>query len=64
MKTLTIKIEKLKDGKQIGYCATIKELNNSMIMADKISEIFDLIPDVIETCVEGDIGIFSSKGAN
>jgi len=47
LNNLSIKIERLKDGKETGYCAQIKELN-SVIMADSLKEIFELIPTMIE----------------
>jgi hypothetical protein len=56
-----LKLPILRDGKNIGYAATIKELGNSVIMADTMEEIFGLIPGIIETCKSGDIEIFSKR---
>lgn len=47
LNNLSIKIEKLKSGKQKGYYAEIKELNSS-VMADSIEEIFKLIPILVK----------------
>lgn len=55
---LTIKIKKLTDGKEIGFCATIKELGNSIVMADTMDEILGLIPDLIDSCKRNNIGVF------
>ena len=49
MLKLTITIENLSEGKKRGYAAVIKELGNSVIMADSIDEIFKLLPDLIES---------------
>lgn len=59
MKTLTIKFEKLKSGKQVGYMAVVKELGNSIIMADSLAELFDQLPVMIESCEKNQIGIFA-----
>ena len=61
MKKITILIQELKSGKQKGYKATIKELNNSKIYADTIPELFDLMPDLLEVCAEKKIGLFKKK---
>lgn len=60
MKTLPIKFEKLKNGKQIGYMAVVKELGNSMIMADSLAELFEQLPIMIESCEKNQIGIFGN----
>lgn len=44
---LSIEIKRLKEDQEIGYRATIKELNAN-IMADSIEEIFELIPSIID----------------
>lgn len=59
MKTLTIKFERLESGKQKGYVATIKELGDSMVMADSLAEIFDQLPAVIDSCEKNQIGLFA-----
>ena len=58
-KTLTIKFEKLKSGKQTGYMAVIKELGDSMIMADTMAEVFEQLPVVIAACEKNKIGLFA-----
>ncbi len=62
MKTLTIKFEKLQSGKQTGYMAVIKELGDSMIMADSMAEIFEQLPMVIAACEKNKIGLFAAPG--
>jgi hypothetical protein len=47
LNNLSIKIAKLQDGKQKGYYAEIKELK-SVVMADTIEEIFELVPTLIK----------------
>ena len=64
IKKLTITIENLSKGKEKGFCATFKELGNSVIMADSIKEIFDLIPELINSAKKNEIGIFKKKNLN
>ena len=61
IKNLTIKIRNISEGKEIGFCATVKELGNSIVMADSIEEIFDLMPDLIDSSQKNNIGIFKKK---
>lgn len=61
MNTLTIKIRDISGGKQKAYKAVISELNNSVIYADTIAEIFTLIPEVIEVAEKDHIGIYSKE---
>jgi hypothetical protein len=58
MRYLTINIERLKDAKGEGYCATIPELNNSIICADTIPEIFELVPEAIKEAKKYKFGTF------
>lgn len=61
IKKLTIIIEDLSEGKEKGYCATVKELGNSVIMADSIGEIFELIPPLLDSAKRNNIGKFKKK---
>ncbi len=61
-KKLTITIENISEGKEKGFCATFRELGNSIIMADSLEEIFDLIPDLIKSAKRNNIGVFK-KGS-
>ena len=63
-KKITITIENISEGKEKGFCATFKELGNSMIMADSIEEIFGLIPDLIKSAKRNNIGIFKKEVFN
>lgn len=60
-KKLTITIENISEGKEKGFCATFKELGNSIIMADSIEEIFGLIPDLIKSAKRNNIGVFKKE---
>ena len=60
-KKLTIIIENLSEGSKKGYAATVKELGDSVIMADSLKEIFELLPDLIKTAQKNNIGIFKKE---
>ncbi len=60
MSYLTIKIEDISEGKQKAFKAVIPELNNSIICADSIAEIFELVPEVMKSSKKNKIGIFGN----
>lgn len=51
-KHLTIKIDTLGKGKETCYKATIKELNDSIILADSMEDLFSAIQSTMETFEE------------
>ena len=63
MQYLTITIERLKDTQGEGYCATIPELNNSIVCADTLGEIFKLIPEAIKEAKKYKFGPFKNDAA-
>jgi|WetSurMetagenome_2_1015567.scaffolds.fasta_scaffold65420_5 hypothetical protein len=46
--SLTIKITDISDGKGEAFKAVIPEYGNSIILADTLSEIFELVPEVLK----------------
>ena len=64
MRFLTIAIEEVSDESGEGYCARIPELNNSLICADSIDEIFMLIPEAITEAKKYSFSVYAdSAGA-
>lgn len=55
---LTINIEEISDKEGTGYCAKIPELNNSIICADTIEELFTLIPEAMKEAKDYSFGYF------
>ena len=47
-KHLTIKIETIGKGEDISYKACIKELNNSLILAENLTDLFEAVQSTIE----------------
>jgi hypothetical protein len=47
-KKLTINVTKLEDSGCIAYEAIIVELNNSIVLAETLEDLFDAIPGTIE----------------
>jgi len=58
MMHLTIKISDISDGKGDAFKAVIPELNNSIIYADTMGEIFKLLPVALKSAKKNNIGMF------
>lgn len=63
MRFLTIAIEEVSDENGKGYCARIPELNNSLICADTIDEIFKLVPEAIAEAKKYSFGVYADSAA-
>jgi|WetSurMetagenome_2_1015567.scaffolds.fasta_scaffold719353_2 hypothetical protein len=62
MKQLTIKITDISGGRGTAYKAVIPELNNSVICADKIADIFKMVPEAIEEAKKHSFGSYFETG--
>jgi len=64
MRQITIKIMDISDSDGTAFKAVIPELNNSIIYADTMREIFKLVPEAIAEAKNFSFGIYAdSAGA-
>lgn len=61
MQNLTIKITEIRDGKEKGFRAVVKELGDSIVYGDTIGDIFKVMPEVIKSAKQHKIGIFGKS---
>lgn len=61
MNKLTITIQDISEGQGKAFAATIHELNDSIAMADSLTELFEIIQLTIDEAQKNNIGIYSKK---
>ena len=64
MLNLTVKITDISGGKGKAFKAVIPELNNSIICADTMHEIFKLVPEAINQAKKYSFGVYADSVAD
>ena len=63
LQKITIKITDISDKDGTAFKAVIPELNNSIIYADTMREIFDLVPEAIAEAKKFSFGVYADSAA-